>query len=160
MMLSYVDTLHGKYSMIVGYVEQKMRSVEIPYIINGKDDVSVTAMYRMFDIEGQLMSQGTKEILLKPLPEDFALHQNYPNPFNPITTIKFDVPELTHINLIIYDIRGREIVRLLDKEISPGYQSITWNTRNNFNRPVSAGVYFYQIQAKGFVKTRKMVLLK
>ena len=160
MMLSYVDTLHGKYSMIAGYVEQKMRSVVIPYIINGKDDVSVTAMYRMFDIEGQLMSQGTKEILLKPLPEDFALHQNYPNPFNPITTIKFDVPELTHINLIIYDIRGREIVRLLDKEISPGYQSITWNTRNNFNRPVSAGVYFYQIQAKDYVKTRKMILLK
>ena len=160
MMLSYVDTLHGKYSMIAGYVEQKMRSVVIPYIINGKDDVSVTAMYRMFDIEGQLMSQGTKEILLKPLPEEFALHQNYPNPFNPITTIKFDVPELTHINLIIYDIRGREIVRLLDKEISPGYQSITWNTRNNFNRPVSAGVYFYQIQSKDYVKTRKMILLK
>ena len=160
MMLSYVDTLHGKYSMIAGYVEQKMRSVVIPYIINDKDDISVTAMYRMFDIEGQLMSQGTKEILLKPLPEEFALHQNYPNPFNPITTIKFDVPELTHINLIIYDIRGREIVRLLDKEISPGYQSITWNTRNNFNRPVSAGVYFYQIQAKDYVKTRKMILLK
>ena len=160
MMLSYVDTLHGKYSMIAGYVEQKMRSVVIPYIINGKDDVSVTAMYRMFDIEGQLMSQGTKEILLKPLPEEFALHQNYPNPFNPITTIKFDVPELTHINLIIYDVRGREIVRLLDKEISPGYQSITWNTRNNFNRPVSAGVYFYQIQAKDYIKTRKMILLK
>ena len=106
------------------------------------------------------MSQGTKEILLKPLPEKFALHQNYPNPFNPITTIKFDVPELTHINLIIYDIRGREIVRLLDKEISPGYQSIIWNTRNNFNRPVSAGVYFYQIQSKDYVKTRKMILLK
>ena len=160
MMLSHIDTLHGKYSMVAGYLEQKMRSIEIPYIINGKDDVTITAMYRMFDPEGELISQGTKEILFKPLPEEFALHQNYPNPFNPITTIKFDVPEQTHINLIIYDVRGREVAKLLNKEMSPGYQSITWNTRNNFNIPVSAGVYFYQIQTKGFVKTRKMILLK
>mgnify|MGYP000878029277 FL=1 len=160
MMLSHIDTLNGEYYLIAGYVEQKMRSIDIPYNIKGEDDVTITAVYRMFDVAGELISQGTKEILLKPLPEEFALHQNYPNPFNPFTTIKFDVPEQTHINLIIYDVLGREVVKLLNQEVSAGYQSIVWNTRNNFDRPVSAGVYFYQIQAKDFIKTRKMVLLK
>jgi len=94
------------------------------------------------------------------LPEEFALHQNYPNPFNPFTTIKFDLPEQTHINLIIYDVLGREVVKLIQEEMTAGYQSITWNTRNSFGKPVSAGIYFYQIQTKDFVKTKKMVLLK
>jgi hypothetical protein len=158
--LSHIDTLNGEYFLVAGYIEQKMRSINIPYMIKVKDDVTITAIYRMFDVKGELISQGTREILLKPLPEEFALHQNYPNPFNPFTTIKFDVPEQTHINLIIYDVLGREVVKLLNQEVSAGYQSIVWNTRNNFDRPVSAGVYFYQIQAKDFIKTRKMVLLK
>ena len=158
--LSHIDTLNGEYFLVAGYIEKKMRSINIPYMIKIKDDVTITAVYRMFDVAGELISQGTKEILLKPLPEEFALHQNYPNPFNPFTTIKFDVPEQTHINLIIYDVLGREVVKLLNQEVSAGYQSIVWNTRNNFDRPVSAGVYFYQIQAKDFIKTRKMVLLK
>ena len=160
MILSHIDTLNGEYYLAAGYVEQKMRSIDIPYRIKGEDDVTISAVYRMFDVAGELISQGTKEIHLKPLPEEFALHQNYPNPFNPFTTIKFDVPEQTHINLIIYDVLGREVVKLLNQEVSAGYQSIVWNTRNNFDRPVSAGVYFYQIQAKDFIKTRKMVLLK
>jgi hypothetical protein len=61
---------------------------------------------------------------------------------------------------MIYDILGREVVKLVSKEIPAGYQSVIWNTRNSFGRPVSAGIYFYQIQTKDFVKTRKMVLLK
>jgi flagellar hook assembly protein FlgD len=66
----------------------------------------------------------------------------------------------TQVNLLIYDILGREVVRLVSEEIPAGYQSVIWNTRNQFGEPVSAGIYFYQIQTKDFVKTRKMVLLK
>ena len=64
------------------------------------------------------------------------------------------------VNLIIYDVLGREVVKLISEEIPAGYQSVIWNTRNNFGQPVSAGVYFYQIQTKDFVKKKKMVLLK
>ena len=94
------------------------------------------------------------------MPVEFALHQNYPNPFNPITTINYDLPQQTHVNIMIYDILGREVVKLISEEIPAGYQSVIWNTRNNFGQPVSAGIYFYQIQTKDFVKTNKMVLLK
>jgi hypothetical protein len=64
------------------------------------------------------------------------------------------------VNLIIYDVLDREVVKLISEEIPAGYQSVIWNTRNNFGQPVSAGIYFYQIQTKDFVKTKKMVLLK
>ncbi len=101
-----------------------------------------------------------KSFKIENVPEEFALHQNYPNPFNPVTTINYDLPQQTHVNLMIYDILGREVVKLVSQEIPAGYQSVIWNTRNSFGTPVSAGIYFYQIQTKGFVKTRKMVLLK
>jgi hypothetical protein len=159
-MLTHLDTLNGKFIMTAGYLEQKLQSIEVPYIINGREDVTITAIYRMFNTNGEVISQGTKEITLKPVPQEFALHQNYPNPFNPVTTINYDLPQQTHVNIMIYDILGREVVRLISKEIPAGYQSVIWNTRNSFGTPVSAGIYFYQIQTKGFVKTRKMVLLK
>jgi len=117
-------------------------------------------IYQFYSIDGQLIAQGSKAMLLKAIPEEFTLHQNYPNPFNPVTTINYDLPQQTHVNLMIYDILGREVVKLVSEETPAGYQSVIWNTRNNFGQPVSAGIYFYQIQTKGFVKTRKMVLLK
>jgi hypothetical protein len=52
------------------------------------------------------------------------------------------------------------VVKLVSAEIPAGYQSVIWNTRNNFGESVSAGIYFYQIQTKEFVKTKKMVLFK
>jgi hypothetical protein len=158
--LSHLDTLNGQFLMTAGYLEQKLQSIEVPYIINGREDVTITAIYRMFNTNGEVISQGTKEITLIPVPQEFALHQNYPNPFNPVTTINYDLPQQTHVNLMIYDILGREVVKLVSSEIPAGYQSVIWNTRNNFGQPVSAGIYFYQIQTKDFVKTRKMVLLK
>ena len=61
---------------------------------------------------------------------------------------------------MIYDILGREVVKLVSEEIPAGYNTIIWNSRNNYGDPVSAGIYFYQLQTKDFVETRKMVLLK
>jgi predicted outer membrane repeat protein len=158
--LSDLDTLNGELLITAGFLEPKLQSIEVPYIIKGKDDVSIKATYQTFNTSGEIESQGTKEITLRPVPEEFALHQNYPNPFNPITTINYDLPKQTNVNLIIYDIMGREVVKLIQEEMPAGYQSITWNARNSFGLQVSAGIYFYQIQTSDFVKTKKMVLLK
>jgi hypothetical protein len=103
---------------------------------------------------------GSYTIDIIPIPEVFALHENYPNPFNPVTTINYDLPKQSHVNLIIYDMMGREVAKLVNQVIPAGYQSVLWNTRNQFGKPVSAGIYFYQIQTRDFVKTRKMILLK
>jgi len=125
-----------------------------------KRDVTIDLAYTFINKHNETISSGNAEVVLIPVPKEFALHQNYPNPFNPVTTIQYDLPKAAHVRLIIYDIMGREVATILNAEMNAGYQSIIWNTRNNFGKPVSAGIYFYHLQTKDFVKTRKMVLLK
>jgi len=88
------------------------------------------------------------------------LHQNYPNPFNPVTTIQYDLPEDSHVDLVIYDIICREVKSLVNQTELVGYKSIRWNGRNHVGQHVSAGMYFYRLETKGFVKVNKMILLK
>ena len=94
------------------------------------------------------------------VPLEFALHDNYPNPFNPTTTLRFDLPEVSDITLTIYNMLGQKVRTFDYQNTSAGYHSITWDATNDLNQQVGAGVYLYQLQAKDFVKTRKMVLLK
>jgi len=94
------------------------------------------------------------------LPEVFALRQNYPNPFNPVTTLRYNLPEQSTVNIIIYDMLGRMITQLVSAKQEPGYRSVQWDATDMYGKSVSAGIYLYQIQAGEFVQTRKMVLLK
>ena len=64
------------------------------------------------------------------------------------------------MSLIVYDVMGREIIRLNESFMPAGYHTVKWNARNQYGMEVSAGVYFYNIQAGEFVKTQKMILLK
>ncbi|MDP7128331.1 MAG: T9SS type A sorting domain-containing protein, partial [Candidatus Marinimicrobia bacterium] len=94
------------------------------------------------------------------LPGSFALHPAYPNPFNPSTNLQYDLPEQAQITLTIYNLMGREITQLVNTTQEAGYRSVQWDATDFFGKPVSAGVYLYQIRAGEFVQTRKMVLLK
>jgi hypothetical protein len=89
------------------------------------------------------------------IPTNFALYQNYPNPFNPSTTIEFDIPERTNIKLVIYDILGREVETIVDKELEPGKYKINFTATN-----LPSGVYFYTLKTPKFTKTNKMLLIK
>ena len=103
---------------------------------------------------------GTLAIDGADIPEVFALHQNYPNPFNPITTLRYDLPEHSYVNVTVYDMLGREIRTLVNTTQDAGFKSVIWDATNDYGKPVSAGVYLYKIQAGEFVQTKKMVLLK
>ena len=94
------------------------------------------------------------------IPTEFALYENYPNPFNPTTTLRFDLPEVSDVRVVIYNMLGQKIKTFNMNSISAGSHSIRWNATNDMGDPVGAGVYLYQFQAKDFVKTRKMILLK
>ena len=94
------------------------------------------------------------------IPTEFALYENYPNPFNPTTTLRFDLPEVSDVRVVIYNMLGQKIKTFNMNSISAGSHSIRWNATNDMGDPVGAGVYLYQFQAKNFVKTRKMILLK
>ena len=94
------------------------------------------------------------------MPNVFSLSQNYPNPFNPSTTISFGVPRVSQVNITIYDILGKKVTTLVNEKMEPGYYFKTWDSRNKYGNEVAAGIYFYQIHAEGFTKTRKLILLK
>jgi len=96
----------------------------------------------------------------KTIPDQYILFQNYPNPFNPVTTLRYDLPENGHINITIYDMLGREVKTLINQTQNAGYRSVQWNATNDYGKPVSAGIYLYQIQAGEYISTKKMVLLK
>ena len=98
--------------------------------------------------------------MLSPLPEEFALYQNYPNPFNPFTTIQYDIPFQAAVRLVVYDILGREVVQLVDQTLDAGYHSTMWNGQDYRGLPVTAGIYFVQLQSSDFIKTQKMIFLK
>jgi aminopeptidase N len=95
----------------------------------------------------------------------FTLEQNFPNPFNPSTTIAFSLPlsdsgERPHVNLTIYDVRGRRVETLVDSDLEPGDHRIVWNGRNERGKPVSSGIYLYTLRTGGEIVTRKMTILK
>ncbi len=94
------------------------------------------------------------------LPDQFALHQNYPNPFNPTSTIQYDLPEAANVTLIVYDIIGREVIRLVDQQMRPGYHRIVWNARDNAGRAIPTGIYITRLVTPEYSKSIKMLLLK
>ncbi len=118
----------------------------------------------ILDVSGKItVNISDRFTLVKKLisvPKTFTLYQNYPNPFNPYTTFKYDLPIRSHVILVIYDIIGEEITRLVNTTQDAGSKTIGWNSTDSFGNPVSAGVYFYQIKTGKFSHTRKMILLK
>lgn len=94
------------------------------------------------------------------LPVDFELSQNYPNPFNPSTTIYYSLPKESAVTVTVYNVLGKEINQLISHVKPQGSYSVVWNGNDNFGNAVSAGIYFYKLQAGDFTQTRKMVLLK
>ncbi|MGK9476562.1 FlgD immunoglobulin-like domain containing protein [Melioribacter sp. OK-6-Me] len=100
-----------------------------------------------------------KEII-ELLPASFSLEQNYPNPFNPTTIITYTLPEMSEVQIKIYDILGREVRNLINEVKSAGKHSILWDGKDNSGNRVNSGTYFYQIKAGNFVQTRKMLMVK
>ena len=94
------------------------------------------------------------------VPMAYTFHQNYPNPFNPTTTLSYELPKESFVDITIYDMLGNVVNNLVNTNQSSGYKSIQWDATNNQGEPVSAGVYLYKIQAGDFVDTKKMILLK
>ncbi len=85
----------------------------------------------------------------------FGLSQNYPNPFNPSTTIKFELPRASQVNLSVYDILGREVAVLANERRDAGVHEVKFDGTG-----LSSGVYFYRLTADDFLQTRKLLLLK
>jgi hypothetical protein len=88
-------------------------------------------------------------------PRDVALEQNYPNPFNPKTTIRYSLPDARHVTLSVYDVSGKEVRRLIDADQKEGMYSVDFVAGD-----MPSGIYFYRLQAGGFVDQKRMLLVK
>lgn len=94
------------------------------------------------------------------VPYQFALHQNYPNPFNPSSIVRYDLPEAANVTLVVYDILGSEVVRLVDQEMQPGYHQAVWDARDRAGRAMPTGIYIARLITPAYTKSIKMLLLK
>ncbi len=89
------------------------------------------------------------------IPSSFVLNQNYPNPFNPTTTIEYIIPQSRFVSLKVFDILGREVKTLVNRQELPGTYKVQFDGSG-----IASGVYFYRIQAGEFLATKKFILLK
>lgn len=90
------------------------------------------------------------------IPNTFKLKRNYPNPFNPSTTIRFELPVSSQIDLRVYNLLGQEVAVLINnEELSSGVYKYNFNASQ-----LTSGVYFYRIITEDFIETKKMVLLR
>ncbi len=126
---------------------------------NAVDDDQVIihsgGMFSFFQNENVVGTEPPGRTYVSPL-----LVQSYPNPFNPNATIKYDFPELSVVNLTIYDVTGREVVTLIDQKQPGGNYELQWNGLDGFGKQVSTGIYLARFQAGEYSKTIKMVLLR
>jgi lysophospholipase L1-like esterase len=94
-------------------------------------------------------------------PAKLHLDQNYPNPFNHTTLIGFDLPKRTNVSIIIYDLLGEEIIKLIDNvKYDRGYNTITWNGLDKNNNVITTGIYIMQINMGSKKQNKKLIFLK
>ena len=125
---------------------------------------------RTWEFEPGIIISGMQEYSLVKLGEEgedgnntqsiTKLHSNYPNPFNPTTTISFSLPKEVDIELAIYNIKGQKVKTLYSGKAEEGKHTVTWNGKDDNNKSVSSGIYFYKLKTDKKGLTRKMLMLK
>lgn len=109
-----------------------------------------TATILRYDLSTIGIENGQENV-----PQHFQLNQNYPNPFNPVTKINYSVSKNSVVILKVYDVAGKEISTLVNKNQSAGNYSLSFD-----GSKLSSGVYFYRLIAGDFTETKKMMLIK
>ncbi len=143
----------------VGYVQGR-GTANTPSRYSFEDRNLQTGKYnyrlKQIDNNGNFEYHNLSSIVEIGVPNKFDLSQNYPNPFNPATKINFDLPADSKVNLLIYDVTGREVAKLLNNEFrAAGYHTAEFNASK-----FASGVYFYSFSTETFRITKRMMLVK
>jgi len=124
-----------------------------PLTISINNPISITANFSLLPDNVQGKSSN--------LPDKYSIDQNYPNPFNPNTIIKYALPEISNVQISVFNILGQKVKELVNETEGDGYYKINFNANG-----LSSGLYFYKISAhsltskKQFDAVRKLILLK
>ena len=145
---SYVDEIADGFGLVLRFSAEYTGEVHLIGAIVNNTLYGDTTVVSVNDRKGNT-------------PLSIKLYQNYPNPFNPSTTIIFDVSNLSNISLIIYDILGKEVYKLIDnKEFNAGVYKMVWNGLRKDGSKVASGIYFYRLITDKQSLSRSMILLK
>ena len=124
-------------------------------------------LVRGFELDRWFLVDGDTSTFLRPImaedflkeptstPPAFVLHPAYPNPFNPTTTIRYELPNDSHVSLKVYNVLGSEVTTLVDGMKTAGYHYAVLNAAD-----LSSGVYFYRLSAGDFSNTKKVLLTR
>ncbi|MFA6597816.1 MAG: T9SS type A sorting domain-containing protein [Ignavibacteriaceae bacterium] len=128
------------------------------YIYSIWEDSSANGSIQLFGSSGLYTISGIED---ETSPQDFTLYQNYPNPFNPETAINYRLSSSGFVTLKVFDVLGREIETLVNEEKPAGVYQVFFNSQQTTNnKPLSSGVFFYQLKVGNRLHTKSMLLLK
>ncbi len=156
---------NGRLKLSFAGVESVHGSGRIAEIIFEPVDSEIEAISEIALLSAQL-NEGLFSVVIpqfeaiSDIPDSYSLYQNYPNPFNPETVIHYDLLLRSHVDISVYNMIGQRVAILMDKEMDAGRHSIVWDGKDNNQRSLASGVYLYRIEADGFVKTRKLILMR
>jgi len=124
------------------------------WVTDGQDTIwSTSAFQLMID---QVVGIDDNDMI----PDEFVLNQNYPNPFNPTTTIRYGLPDVADISVIIYDLKGREIRFWNFESQTAGWYNLTWQGDSQGGEQIGTGLYFCRIVGGNYSRTIKMIYMK
>jgi hypothetical protein len=162
----YLSVDAGGYDLEVRLAGSNTVALSVPAV-----QLAAKGNYIVFAVG--LAGNGTLSALLKAevltsikdeanlaVPVEYELSQNYPNPFNPETQIAFTVPANSSVKLVVYDLLGKEVVRLIDSNLLPGNYTVRWNGRDARGSQVATGAYIYRLETANFTQTRRMLYLR
>lgn len=132
-------------------------------LING-----ITYWYKLEDVDysGNTELHGPVSAMpsANAAPSEFLLYPNHPNPFNTVTSIIYDIPQNSHIEVKIFNMLGREVITLVNRQQKADYYNIIWDAKDSFGNEIPSGMYFYRIVAKSdntvYIDTKKLILLR
>ena len=143
---------------IVDVTETTYTDVNLPL---GTYTYFITGLYNQYE------SAPSNEITIEltnsddPLiPTNTALIGNYPNPFNPETKIEFSLLETGNVDVVIYNIKGEKVKKLVDGKMTAGFHSAVWNGKDDYGKKVASGIYLYRFKTAEIDQTKKMMLIK
>lgn len=143
--------------------EVRASSLKYDYVFTDTEARNLSGESVTYFLSVEEEGKGTRSLgeLQQTVPTmNTVLYQNYPNPFNPSTTIDFVIPNAGTASIIIYDVSGRLVRRLLDKDLEAGRHSVSWDGHNDSGIPVSSGIYYYCLKTGKTKMTREMVLMR
>jgi len=142
------STTYTDMSEVIDYDRE---AHELEYYVKAENGWGESGASNIVDIsvEGDLPKRSILTLT------EYKLSQNYPNPFNPVTKIRFQMPEGAYVKLVVYDVTGKEVARLVDGNMPAGYHEIDWDAS-----VFASGVYIYKMTAGAFSEVKRMVLIK